>query len=138
MYPEWNRSLEATVVTVRGSGARRFWEANTRQLELVLRVAGDASGLQPGWSGTVVITGEAVRGATHVPRQALIERDGRTLVYVRQGAGFSATPVKVRRRTETVAVLEGITAGQVVALRDPEAGRAAAPTGAPPPPGAAR
>jgi HlyD family secretion protein len=120
LYPDWKRTLQATVVSVGGGAPRRFWEANTRQMELVLRVTGDAGGLQPGWSGTVVITGEPVRNATHVPRQALIERDGRSLLYVRQGTGFLATPVKVRRRTETAAVIEGIPAGQVVALRNPE------------------
>jgi HlyD family secretion protein len=126
LYPDWNRTLEATVVSIGGSGARRFWEANTRQLELVLRVAGDASGLQPGWSGSVVIAGEAVRNATHVPRQALVERDGRSLVYVRQGSGFVATNVKVKRRTETAVVIDGVPAGHVVALRNPEAERAPA------------
>jgi HlyD family secretion protein len=120
LYPDWKRTLRATVVSVGGSGARRFWEANTRQLELVLRVSGDAGGLQPGWSGTVVITGEPVRNATHVPRQALVERDGKTFVYVRQASGFVATTVKVQRRTETAAVLDGVPAGQVVALRNPE------------------
>ena len=66
-----------------------------------------------------------MRNATHVPRQAVVERDGKALVYVRQGAAFVATPVKVRRRTETAAVIEGVAAGNVVALRDPEAERAA-------------
>jgi multidrug resistance efflux pump len=127
LYPEWKRTLQATVVSVGGGGPRRFWEANTRQMELVLRVTGDTGGLQPGWSGTVVITGEPIRNATHVPRQALVERDGRSLVYVQQATGFLATPVKVRRRTETVAVIEGIPAGQVVALRNPESEPAKSP-----------
>jgi HlyD family secretion protein len=133
LYPDWTRTLTATVVSVGGSRPRFFWEANTRQLELVLRVTGEAAGLQPGWSGTVVITGEPIRNATHVPRQALVERDGRTLVYVRQGNGFIATPVKVRRRTETAAVIDGVSVGQVVALRNPDA-EAAKPGGAAAPP----
>jgi HlyD family secretion protein len=125
LYPDWTRTLQATVASIGTGGARRFWEANTRQLELVLRVTGNTGGLQPGWSGTVVITGEPVRNATHVPRQALVERDGKALVFLRQGAGFVPTPVKVRRRTETAAVIEGVAAGSVVALRDPEAERTA-------------
>jgi HlyD family secretion protein len=131
LYPDWKRTLQATVLSVGGGGPRRFWEANTRQMELVLRVVGDAAGLQPGWSGTVVITGEPVRKATYVPRQALVERDGKSLVYVRQGTGFVATPVKVRRRTETAAVIEGVPQGTIVALRNPDAERAQARTGGP-------
>lgn len=135
LYPDWNRTLQAKVVSVGGGGPRRFWEANTRQMELVLRVVGDAKGLQPGWSGTVVITGEPVRKATFVPRQALVDRDGKSLVYVRQGNGFVATPVKVSRRTETVAVLEGLPAGTIVALRNPDA-ETAKPAGTPSAPAA--
>jgi HlyD family secretion protein len=138
LYPDWTRTLQATVVSVGGGGPRRFWEANTRQMELVLRVVGDAAGLQPGWSGTVVITGEPVRSAMYVPRQALIDRDGKSLVYVRQGESFVATPVKVRRRTETAAVIEGVPANAVVALRNPDADRSQAPRSGPSAPPAGR
>jgi HlyD family secretion protein len=138
LYPDWKRTLQATVISVGGGGPRRFWEANTRQMELVLRVVGDAAGLQPGWSGTVVITGEPIRNATYVPRQALVERDGKSLVYVRQGSRFVATPVKVRRRTETAAVVEGVPAGGIIALRNPDAERTQAPGSAPSAPPAGR
>jgi HlyD family secretion protein len=127
LYPDWNRTLQAKVISVGGGGPRRFWEANTRQMELVLRVVGDSKGLQPGWSGTVVITGEPVRKATFVPRQALVDRDGKSLLYVRQGNGFVATNVKVLRRTETAAVIEGIPAGTIIALRNPDAETPKAP-----------
>ena len=138
LYPDWQRTHQATVVSVGGGGPRRFWEANTRQMELVLRVVGDAAGLQPGWSGTVVITGEPIRKGTYVPRQALVERDGKSLVYVRQGDGFVATPVKVRRRTETAAVIEGVPVGGLVALRNPDAQRAQAAGATPAAPPAGR
>jgi HlyD family secretion protein len=138
LYPDWNRTLQAKVISVGGGGPRRFWEANTRQMELVLRVVGDSKGLQPGWSGTVVITGEPVRNATYVPRQALVDRDGKSLVYVRQGNGFVATNVKVLRRTETAAVIDGIPAGTIVALRNPDVEPSKAPGTAPSAPAGAR
>jgi HlyD family secretion protein len=125
-YADRARTVHATVARIGGAGARRFWEPNTRQLEIVLRATGDVSGIQPGWSGAVVIRGDAVRNATHVPRQALIEKNGQSVVYVRQAGGFVATPVKVQRRTEISAVIEGVAAGAEVALRNPEAEKAAA------------
>jgi HlyD family secretion protein len=135
-HPDPSRTLNATVARIGGGGARRFWEASSRQLEVVLRAEGAVSGIQPGWSGTVVIHGEPVRNATHVPRQALIEKDGRSVVYVRQAGVFVPTPVKVQRRTEIAVVLHGVAAGAEVALRNPEAdkappapGRAPAPSG---------
>ena len=126
-YPDHSRTLQATVGRIGGGGARRFWETSSRQLEVMLRLAGPTSGLQPGWSGTVVIQGDAVRNATHVPRQAIVEKDGRSVVYVRQGGDFVATPVKVQRRTEIAAVIEGVTPGAEIALRNPEAQQAPSP-----------
>ena len=120
LYPDWTRTLDATVVSVGSGRPRRFWEANTRQLELVLRLTGEVRGLHPGWSGTVVIKGEPLRNVTHVPRQAVMDRDGRTVVHVRKGSGFVQTVVKIQRRTETAAVIEGVPAGEVVALRNPD------------------
>jgi HlyD family secretion protein len=124
LHPDPSRTLEASVARIGGGGARRFFESNTRQLEVMLRVTGAVGGLQPGWSGAVVIRGDAVRNATHVPRQAVVDKDGRSIVYARQGGGFVATPVRVKRRTEIAAVVEGIAPGVEVALRDPTAERA--------------
>jgi multidrug efflux pump subunit AcrA (membrane-fusion protein) len=127
-YPQPGRTLNAKVSRVGGGGARRFWEASSRQLEVVLHAEGGVRGIQPGWSGTVVIHGEPVRDATHVPRQALVEKDGRSVVYVRQAGRFVATPVKVQRRTEISVVVEGLAGGAEVALRNPEAEKAPAPS----------
>ena len=135
-YPQPGRSLTAKVTRIGGAGARRFWEASSRQLEVVLNAEGGVSGIHPGWSGSVVIHGEPVRNVTHVPRQAVVEKDGRSVVYVRQPGGFIATPVKVQRRTEISVAVEGVSAGAEVALRHPDAertdtpsARAAAPAG---------
>ncbi len=127
-YPDQGRTLTATVAAIGGGGARRFWEASSRQLEVVLRLKGGVTGLQPGWSGTALIRGDAVRNVTHVPRQALVEKDGRSVVYVRQGEAFVAMPVKVQRRTEIAAVIECVSAGVEVALRNPEAEQAGSPS----------
>lgn len=54
-YPDQSRKLTATVVAVGGGGQRRFWESSSRQLEVALRLAAMANGLQPGWSGNAVI-----------------------------------------------------------------------------------
>ena len=57
----------------------------------------------------------------HVPRGAVFERDGGTVVFARGGGvgGFTPTPVKVIGRTETSAVVDGVAEGTEVALSDP-------------------
>lgn len=130
-YPAAARSFDAAVTTVGGPGARRFWESSSRQLEVVLRMKGDLSPLQPGWTGDVVIRGEPLRGVVYVPRQAIVEKDGRSVVYVRRSGTFAAVPIRIRRRTEALAAIEGVQAGSEVALRNPEQ-RPTVPSGAAP------
>ena len=62
-------------------------------------------------------------GVLHVPRGAVFERDGGTVVFVRGGGGdvggFTPTPVKVLGKTESSAVVEGVAEGTAIALADP-------------------
>ena len=84
--------------------------------------------LRPGMTARVVIAGERLAGVQHLPRQVLFEKEGKPVVYVKTADGFTPTPVKVVRRTESRVVVEGLAADAEVALTNPErraAGRAA-------------
>ena len=55
-----------------------------------------------------------------VPREAVSETEGKTVVYVKQGDTFLAHEVEVGTATETqVAVISGVEEGQEVALQAP-------------------
>jgi hypothetical protein len=57
-----------------------------------------------------------------VPREALNEAAGKTVVYVKQGDTFLAREVAIGTSTDTqVAVISGVEEGQEVALRTPAA-----------------
>jgi hypothetical protein len=55
----------------------------------------------------------------------LFEKAGKSIVYVRQGRGFTPQPVTVKRLTDTRVVLEGLAPDAEVALADPDASRGA-------------
>lgn len=76
--------------------------------------------LRPGVSANVVITTEIVRNSLWAPSQALFESDGRTFVYVQTPSGFVPHDVKLRRRSESQVVLEGLSEGQVIAMASPD------------------
>lgn len=76
--------------------------------------------LRPGVSANVVITTEIVRNSLWAPSQALFESDGRTFVYVQTPAGFVPHDVKLRRRSESQVVLEGLSEGQIIAMASPD------------------
>ena len=86
-----------------------------------LALTGSAQDLRPGLTGRVTISGAPQVGVLHVPRGAVFERDGGTVVFVRGGSvnGFTPTPVKVVGKTEASAVVEGIAEGTAIALADP-------------------
>ena len=95
--------------------------------------------LKPGTAVDLVAAGPRVERALIVPRQALFEEEGRTMIYVKTGESFEARDVKVLHRGEARAAIEGVDAGVEVALVRPggpasTAGSASADAPAAPPP----
>jgi len=93
----------------------------------------DPERMKPGARVRAVLTLDEVPNALAVPRQAVFERGGRTVVYRRQGESFQPVPVALGPSgMGRVVIAAGLRAGDVVALEDPERGPApAAPEGTP-------
>ena len=79
--------------------------------------------LKAGASVRVIIQGKEIPDALHVPRQAVLEKNGKTHVFVKTGDRFEQREVKVDNLTESRAVITGIAEGTEVALTDPTAAR---------------
>ncbi|MGC8793233.1 MAG: efflux RND transporter periplasmic adaptor subunit, partial [Bryobacteraceae bacterium] len=87
-------------------------EANS-QIEILLR---------PGLLADVEIIVEKIPNAIYVPVQAVFEKDGKPVVYVKQGNVFEPRVIKPLKRSESVMVIaEGLKPGELVALSDPTA-----------------
>lgn len=98
-----------------------FWEPQTtRQFSTMFSLNKPSASLRPGMTARVVVEGETLKDVTHLPRQVLFEKEGKPVVYVRDGAGFKAVEVKVARITENRVVLEGFPADVEVALVNPD------------------
>jgi multidrug resistance efflux pump len=83
------------------------------QLEVLMR---------PGLLADVEIVVEKIPNAIHIPAQAIFEKEGKNIVYVKQGSKFVARVVKPLKRSEsTMIISEGLKPGEEVALQDPEA-----------------
>jgi hypothetical protein len=79
------------------------------------------------------LAGASVENVLHVPRQAVFDRNGKPVVYVRAGDRFEPREVKPTHRSETRVAMEGVEEGTEVALVNPEAAVAGTPTAAAPP-----
>lgn len=78
--------------------------------------------LRPGLLADVEIIIEKIPNAIHVPTQAVFEKDGQLVAYVKAGNRFEERPFTALKRSEsTIVVAKGLSPGEVVALADPMA-----------------
>jgi multidrug efflux pump subunit AcrA (membrane-fusion protein) len=77
--------------------------------------------MKPGARVRALLTLDEVRSALVVPRQAVFDRGGRTIVYKRGARGFTPVPVTLGPSgMGRVVIASGLKPGDVVALGDPE------------------
>jgi multidrug efflux pump subunit AcrA (membrane-fusion protein) len=113
-------SLPATIKAVAGASRRELWGwDSTRMFDVSFQVTGDAASLRPGLTTQVRVTGDPIKSARYLPRQALFEQDGKPVVFVRRGRSFEPREVKVSHRTESHVVVPDLPVGTEVALRNP-------------------
>ncbi len=83
------------------------------QLEVLLR---------PGLLADVEIIVEKIPNAIHIPVQAVFEKEGKPVVYVKVANTFEPRVIKPLKRSEsTMVIAEGLKAGEILALADPTA-----------------
>ena len=78
--------------------------------------------LRPGLLADVEIIVEKIPNAIHIPVQAIFEKEGKNLVYVKEKGKFVARVIKPLKRSEsTMIISDGLKAGEEISLQDPEA-----------------
>ena len=114
-----------------GSPAQKaFWEPETsRQFNAAFALTRPSAALRPGMTARVVVQGETLKSVIHLPRQVLFEKDGRPVVYVRDGTSFRAVPAQVANITETRVVLRDFPTDVDVALVNPDIAFSGGPGG---------
>jgi multidrug resistance efflux pump len=114
---EWT---PATVDTVAGLASRSPMDGASpiRKFDVTLRVKKPEQ-FRPGTTVRVVIDGKPLTNVLHVPRQAVFEKDGQTVVYVREASRFVARTVTIVGRTEGRVAITGVTENAEIALLNP-------------------
>ena len=106
-----------------GSGPGQFSEKDFQNARLP--AAGDPESqldvlLRPGLLADVEIILEKIPDAINVPNQAVFEKDGKQIVYIRGPKGWEERVIQPMKRSETVMVVaSGVKAGDVIAMSDP-------------------
>jgi hypothetical protein len=132
--------LAAKITGLSGVALRSRDQAGPlRQFEVILRLDTPDTRLRPGTTVSLTIHGRELADVLTVPRQAVFQQDGQSVVYIRRGDGFEPITVKVVGQSESRTAIEGVEQGAEVALVNPIAttqtsgagNKAAASTGAP-------
>ena len=132
-----DRILHGTVKSLGGMNQRRFWEADTfPKFDVVIALLGKDSWLRPGLTAQVIIHGEPRKNVLYLPRQAVMMKESKRLVFVKHGSNFDQQEVKILSENESRAAIEGITAGAEVAMVDPTAPKKTPSSTSTPPAGA--
>ncbi|MFN3322312.1 MAG: efflux RND transporter periplasmic adaptor subunit [Bryobacteraceae bacterium] len=78
--------------------------------------------LRPGLLADVEIIVDKAPDALYLPNQAVFEREGKLVVFVRNGNQFEAREIRAIKRSETTTIIaEGVEEDEIVALSDPDA-----------------
>ncbi len=116
-------TLSGKLKTIGGlTGRRYFFESDSRrQFDTTFQLDRVDGRLRPGMSAKVDIVGQLLKNVLYVPRQAVFEKEGKPVVYVKDGDRLALREIKVKFRTASRAIVEGVNEGAEVALVNPEA-----------------
>lgn len=115
-------SFDGTVKTIASLASRGgfFGSDPTRRFDATFQINSNDSRLRPGETARVTIIGNHLKNVLLLPRQAVFDRDGKEIVYLKNGSAFVPRDVKVTNRTEGQVIVEGLGEGAEVALANPD------------------
>ncbi len=91
-----------------------------KNFDLAVKLKESDPRMRPGMSANARIAVDRVPNSLLVPTDAVFQKFGRSVVYVRNGSGFLERQIEVARRSKTqVLVAKGLEVGEQVSLRDP-------------------
>ena len=123
----------ARITSLSAVAARMRQQAGPlRQFDVVLRVDKADQRLRPGTTVRVLIAGRELKNVLTVPRQAVFQQNGQSVVYVPVGDRFEPRVVKVIAQSESRTAIDGIEEGAEVAVVNPAASSTTQPSAAAP------
>ncbi len=112
---------EISQLATEGSWWRTGGQPGKRNFEVTVAVKEvDPKTLKPGMTADVEFIQDTIEKAVFVPIEAVIEKNNKTYVYVKEGRKYNQTEVKTGKSNDNfIIITKGLKKGQVIALRDP-------------------
>ena len=107
--------------TLSGAASGDMWGGNaTRKFDATFQLDKPDARLRSGFTAHLVILWSDIKGVLCLPRQAIFEKGGKPIVYVKAGGAFQARDIAIKYRTESRVAVEGLPEGTEVALVNPD------------------
>lgn len=115
-----HKSFQGTVKTVGGMSMQSFFSIESNHgFDVTIQMAQADAKLRPGLTANVTFEGSMRKSVLSIPRQGLFMKDGKRVVYVREGSSFKQREVKVGGESESRAIVSDLPAWTEIALLDP-------------------
>ena len=116
--------FHGTVKSIGGMSMRQFFSSNVNgSFEVGIQLANEDPRLRSGFTAQIVFLGANKKNVLYLPLQAVFLKDGKRIVYAREGNGYEQKEVKIQSENESRAAVDGLEQGTRVALVDPTAPR---------------
>jgi len=113
--------FHGTVKSASGMVQRQIWDMGSAasSYDVSIQLAGADSRLRPGLTAQVIIIGGKKSNLIYIPRQALFQKDGKQVVFLKTNSGFEQRSISILTSNESRIAVNGIKEGSEVALIDP-------------------
>ncbi|MCX6149652.1 MAG: efflux RND transporter periplasmic adaptor subunit [Ignavibacteriales bacterium] len=94
--------------------------STVKVFEITVSIKSKSSILKPGMTTSNKFIINQIPNVLFIPQEAVFEKQGKKIIYVKKGSSFDETVVEVGEKSEnSIIIKKGIENGDVVALRDP-------------------
>ena len=116
-----DKTFNGVISSVSQIGRQKGQGSNVKVFDIVVDIKETDDVLKPGITTTNKIVVERLKNVLSIPLISVFEEDGQTYVFVGEDRSFERRAVELGARNDNfVVVKDGLTAGESVALRNPE------------------
>jgi RND family efflux transporter MFP subunit len=113
-------SFQGKISSVASLGKSKDNNTSIKVFEISVDILSQSEILKPGMTTSNKIVVNEISSVLFVPQEAVFEKDGKKIVYIKNGSSFDESNVELGEKSDNyIVIIKGIKEGNEVALRDP-------------------
>lgn len=114
-------SFNGVIGTVASLGKNKDNNSTIKVFEILVDIKSNSEILKPGMTTSNKMVINEIPDVLFVPQESVFEKDGKKIVYVKNGSSFDEVEVEVGEKSEDyIIITKGVKEGSDVALRNPD------------------